>query len=237
MWKWGSELAAHPSARRDGLSCDVGGLVRAQKGHYASDFLHLSDPEGWKPLHCIHKCNRDNSSVNILNLSPHLLMLSCFLNSSTMASFSHSWWDKQKWDLEATPRLIRTGLRCFCSLRHWSGSWWFQGPRSWPWRCSGPAREPEPWSDPAGRSCSRSRGQVPAETHTSPFHLNVYMEINECTDTHLHGLIRPHRRHKYDISPSERVDTSVHIKAMFLKLLQTKNHLTHKWALTDHLTQ
>lgn len=65
----GSESGAHPSARQDGLSRDVGGLLRTQEGHHAADFLHLSDPEGGKPSRWIHERNRDDSSVNISNLS------------------------------------------------------------------------------------------------------------------------------------------------------------------------
>lgn len=96
MRKRGSESAAYPSAGRDGLSRDVGGLLRTQEGHHAADFLHPSEPEGRKPRRCVYQCSRDNTRAERLEPEPHLRMLRCFLILSEVASFSHSWSDKQR---------------------------------------------------------------------------------------------------------------------------------------------
>lgn len=85
-----SKSTVHPSGHCDGLSGDVGRLLGAQERNHTSDFLRFSNSERRG------KFNASNPGLNITNklscdLELHLLMHSCFFNSSTTPSFCHSW--------------------------------------------------------------------------------------------------------------------------------------------------
>lgn len=132
-------------------------------------------------------------TLNITNklsceLELHLLMHSCFLNSSTMPSFFHSWNKRRVY----YKRIMKARLKCnknhiwskglerVSSPQSWSWSWLFQGPRSSLLCCSEPAQGPEPGLDPARPSYSRCKDPKPGEVHTHTTWTGLQKENRAC---------------------------------------------------------
>lgn len=91
-----SESTAYPSSHCDGLSCDVGSVLRAQEGNHSANFLWLSNSEGGGTMETWYSLNYSYIFVHICDKLPcefelYLLMLSCLLKSSMMSSFCHNW--------------------------------------------------------------------------------------------------------------------------------------------------